>query len=91
MKDGSIIDREEQVGGERIKSRGRNARWNSRMGPCHRRPIRRMLQEGGGTEPSGKRLELELLRLLPRVLGVSEVTVRSSLEVLGLLEVEVSD
>lgn len=38
-----------------------------------------------------KSLELELLRLLPRVGGVTEVTVRSGLEVLGLLETQVLD
>src|SRR5688572_8950616 len=38
-----------------------------------------------------KLLKLELLGLLPRVVGVAEVTVRCSLEVLGLLEAELLD
>ncbi len=42
-------------------------------------------QEENAGSPS---LELELLGLLPGVLGVAEVTVRSGLEVLGLLEAE---
>lgn len=37
------------------------------------------------------RLELEGLGLLPGVGGVTEVTVRSGLQVLGLLEVELGD
>ena len=40
---------------------------------------------------STKRSELELLGLLPGVGRVAEVAVRSSLEVLGLLEVEFAD
>jgi hypothetical protein len=36
-------------------------------------------------------LELELLGLLPLVVGVAEVAVRCSLEVLGTLELELAD
>ena len=43
---------------------------------------------GGETTSVAPSLKHELLGLLPRVLGVAEVAVRSSLKVLGLLEAE---
>lgn len=51
--------------------------------PWFRRP-----REEGETTSVASSLKHELLGLLPRVLGVAEVAVRSSLKVLGLLEAE---
>lgn len=53
-------------------------------------------RRGGGKQKRGKiasikRLELELLGLLPGVVGVAEVAVRGGLEVLGLLQAKLLD
>lgn len=43
------------------------------------------------TDGERLRLEHELLRLLPRVAGVAKVSVRCSLQILRLLEIEFTD
>ena len=77
--------------GDRVSTAGSSDAWYLQVEMRQKEELPQRKRTKSTRESSRRRLDDELLRLFPGELGATEVTVASSLEVNGLLEVELAN